>query len=208
MFLLRRRFLLSVLVLVAVVAFIGDRAAKGYAEDAIETSIRQQIQGVSEVEASIGSFPFVGRLLVQGKVSRFELTLHEVLGYRLPVEELRLSVDGLELDRGSLRDRNDVEITGVDSVRVDLLVTRENVEAVLGPLTDVAFSLADGTTLRVEDGDVVLGAGIRFPLPGSELLPCAATATVDDGHVRIVCTSDHLPQVVLDAVGSLELRNR
>lgn len=204
---LRRRLLLVVLAIVVLVLVLGDGAAKRYAESTIETSVRRDVEGVDDVDAAISSFPFVGRLLVQGKVSHIELTLHEVVGHRIPVEEVRLSVDGLELDQGRLLD-GDVEVTDVDHVRVEAVVTRENVETVLGPLTDVAFALADGTTLRVRDGQVELGAGVSFPLPGSNLLPCDASATIDDGEVRITCTSENLPPVVLDAIGSLELRSR
>jgi hypothetical protein len=204
---LRRRLLLVFVAFVAVGLVLGDGAAKRYAASTIETSVRRDVEGVDDVDASISSFPFVGRLLAQGMVSHIELTLHEVVGHRIPVEEVRLEVDGLQLDTGRLLD-GEIEVTDVDHVRVEALVTRDNVETVLGPLTDVAFALADGTTLRVRDGQVELGAGVSFPLPGSDLLPCDASATIDDGEVRITCTSDDLPQVVLDAIGSLELRNR
>jgi hypothetical protein len=187
---------------------IGDQAAKGYAESTIETAVRRKVEGVADVDASISSFPFVGRLLVQGRVSHFGLSLHQLVGHRIPVEELDLDVDGLELDRGSLIDSNHVEITGVDEVRFRARITRANVEAVLGPLTDVAFSLTDGASLTVADGRVQLGAGVSFPLPGSEVIPCDATARVEHDEVVIECSADHLPQIVLDAVGSLELRSR
>jgi hypothetical protein len=201
-----RRLLVVAVVVIVVGGLIGDRVAKGYAESSIETGVRREVRGVSDVDASISSFPFLGRLLLQGKVSHFRLTLHDVVGHQVPVEELRLDVDGLELDRGSLLDGDDVEVTGVDHVRFRAVITRENVESVLGPLTDVAFALADGTTLRVAGGRVELGAGVSFPVPGRALLPCDATATIAEGRVEVECSADRLPQIVLDAIGSLELR--
>ena len=91
-------------------------------------------------------------------------------------------------------------------MRVRVRITRANVETVLGPLTDVAFALADGTELRVVDGQVELGESIRFPVPSSDLVPCAASAVIEDGEVVIACVAESLPQVVIDAVGSASLR--
>jgi hypothetical protein len=204
---LGRRLFRLVLVALVVGLLVGDVGAKRYAESSIETAVRREIEGVSGVDASISSFPFVGRLLVQGRVSHVSLTLDDVVGHQIPVDELRLDVDGLELDRRSLLDSQHVEITGVDHVRFRARITRANVESVLGPLTDVAFTLTDGATLRVADGHVQLGPGVSFPLPGSEVVPCDATAHVEHDEVVVECASDRLPQILLDAVGSLELRN-
>ena len=206
MFFVRHKVLTILLVVFVLGGLLGDQGAKRYAESTIETSVRRDIEGVSAVDASISSFPFLGRLLVKGKVSHFELVLHQVVGHRIPVEELRLDVDGLELDRTSLFGDKDVEITGIDKVRLQARITREDVEAVLGPLTDLAFTLTDGATLTVADGQVQLASGVSFPLPGTELIPCDATAKVRHDDIVVECTSDHLPQVVVDAVGSLELR--
>lgn len=201
-----RRLALVLVTLVAVLGF-GDRGVKGFAERTIETSVRSEITGVGTVDASISSFPFVGRLLLGGSVSHVELVLHDVVGHRIPVEEVRLDIEDLRIDRNDLLNGDQVEITGSGPVRVRLRITRANVETLLGPLTGVAFAVADGTRLSVDDGRVQLGAGISFPVPSADLLPCAASAVIENSEVVIDCVADTMPQVVIDAVGSASLRS-
>jgi hypothetical protein len=202
----RRAVVLALLAVVVVALVIGDRAAKGYAESAVEASVRREVAQVGAVDASISSFPFVGRLLVLGEVSRFRLTLDDVVGRGVPVAELRLDVDGIRFDRQSLRRGHDVEVTGTDTVRVTARITRDGLQTVLGPAAGPALTLADGASLRIADGRVQLGAGLAIPLPPADLLPCDASATVVHQAIEIQCVSDHLPPIVLDAIGSAALR--
>ena len=203
-------------VLVALL-LVGDLAARSAAESAVEKGVRAKVAGVASVDARIDSFPFTGRLLGQGKVSKLDLRLTDVTGHGIDVAWLRLQVDGLELDRSVLFGGK-VRIKHVDQVRV----TADIGQAQISAATGAEVHLLDGGKAEVTykgvtataDVAVVDGA-IRFtaaglpalsvPVPDSDLLPCAVDATVVEGAVLASCTADHLPTIVVRAVGTVDL---
>jgi hypothetical protein len=63
----------------------------------------------------------------------------------------------------------------------------------------------------VQNGKIRLRAGgvgiMSVPVPDSALLPCAVDAQVVEGAILASCAADHLPDIVLRAVGTVALRN-
>jgi len=63
--------------------------------------------------------------------------------------------------------------------------------------------------VAVVDGTIRFSAAglpaLSVPLPDSDLLPCAVDATVVAGAVLASCTADHLPDIVLRAVGTVDI---
>ena len=200
------RKLIALGVVVAILG-VGDFLAKAYVESGVERSIRAEVQGVGGLDASISSFPFVGRVLFAGEVSHARVTLTDVSGRGIPVSALRLQIDGLRFDRNTLLNRSQLRIIGVDSVEFLAVLSRDDLAAVLGPAA-AALELVEGTTLAVNGGQVELPGGLRIAVPSTELLPCDPTATVGDQEVVLSCTSDTLPAIVVQAIGSIDLRDQ
>jgi hypothetical protein len=211
------RKLLVLAVLVAVL-LVGDVLARSAAESAVETGVRSKVAGVGSVEARIDSFPFTGRLLAQGQVSNLDLRLSDVTGHGIDVATLRLEAVGLVLDRSVLFGGK-VRVKRVDRVTVTATID----EAQISQATGAEVELLDGGRARVtyrgvtatarvtvSDGAIRFTAGglpaLTVPVPDSDLLPCEVDATVVDGAVLASCTADHLPAIVLRAVGTVDLQ--
>jgi hypothetical protein len=211
------RKLLVLGVLVAVL-LVGDLAARSVAESAVERGVRSKVEDVGSVDAQIHSFPFTGRLLAQGKVSTLDLRLTDVTGHGIDVAWLRLQADGLVFDRSVLFGGK-VRIKDVDRVEVTANITQAEVSR----LTGAQVELLDGGQARVTykgvtatadvavvEGQLQLSAAglpaLRVPLPDSDLLPCDVDAVVVAGAVLATCTADHLPPIVLRAVGTVDLQ--
>jgi hypothetical protein len=211
-----RRFGVIAVLVLALLA--GDAIARGVAQSAIEAGVEAKVQGVGSVRARIHSFPFTGRLLVGGRVSELDLELDEVAGHGIQVGRLVVEARGLTLDRGVLLGKGHVRLTGVDAVTVRATIT----EAEIRSLTHADVRLLPGrATVTVRGRTLaaavtVAGGRIRLtvagipaltvPVPDAGLLPCAVGVAVVAGAVEGSCTSDHLPQIVVDAVGSVALR--
>jgi hypothetical protein len=211
----RKLLLLGVLVAVLLAVDLLARAA---AETAVEDGVRAKVQGVGSVDARIHSFPFTGRLLAQGEVATLDLRLSDVTGHGIDVARLRLLTRGLELDRRLLVGGK-VKVERVDEVTVTATITEAEVRELTGADVRLHEGRADvtaagvtvGATVVVQAGQIRLGAGsigvLRVPVPDSELLPCAVDARVVEGAILASCTADHLPDIVLRAVGTVDLQD-
>lgn len=210
------RKLIVVAVLLAVLV-VGDLFATSSAESAVESAISSRVEGIGTVDADIRSFPFTLRLLAAGAVSTLDLRLTDVVGRGIDVAWLRLEMEGLQLDR-SVAFGGEARITGVDHV----VVTANITEAAVREATGAEVRLLDGratltaagvTTdaeVTVADGRILLAVAglppVSLPLPSNELLPCDVDARVVEGALLAECAADGLPQIVLDALGSVDLR--
>jgi hypothetical protein len=211
----RRLVLIGVLVL-ALVA--GDAVARSAAQSAIESGVKANVQGVATVHARIHSFPFSGRLLAAGQISRLDLDLDQVAGHGIEVAKLAVRATGLRLDRNVLLGKAHVRITGVDSVSVTATITEDEIRT----LTHADVRLLPGrATVTVAGRTLTAGvtaasgrirltvaglATITVPAPDAVLFPCTIEMRVITGAVQASCTSDHLPTIVIDAVGSVDLK--
>ena len=211
-----RRLIVVAVVLVALVGV--DALARASAESAIESGVKAKVQGVASVQAHIHSFPFTGRLLLAGQVSTLDLELDQVVGHGIDVAALGVHASGLELDRNVLLGKHHVRITGVHAVTVRATIT----EAEIRTLTHADVHLVPGhatvtiagrtldAAVQVSGGRIRLSVGslpaLTVPAPDAGLFPCAIQAEVVAGALEASCTSDHLPQIVIDAVGSVDLQ--
>lgn len=191
----RRIMLLSVVVVVAALVG-GDLLAKRFAEQRIASAIRDRTSGVADVEATIHSFPFVGRLLVQGKVSELDIALSGIAGHGVDVARLEARASDITLDRGTLVGKRQVQIKGVDTVTLTATITQQLVP------------LPDGTEVTITNGRLrlPLPGNPSIPIPDTSLLPCTSTARVQRNAIVMTCVSRTLPQIVIDAVGAASLR--
>jgi hypothetical protein len=210
---------LGLLVLVVVMLLAIDELAKAFSSRTIASAMQDKVQGVSSVDADIDSFPFLGRLLVQGSVSELDVTFRNVTGHGIEVAQLRFEAKRLELDRGVLFSRRNVRLRDVDSVTAEATITEEQIRKVTGAdvrLADGQATVSAGgatatATIKVIEGRVRMEVGslpaISIPVPDAELLPCAVEAEVVENALELTCTFQDLPAIVVDAIGAASLQD-
>ena len=211
-----RKLALALLVVVMLLAI--DELAKAFATRSVEDAVEARVQGVAHVEADIDSFPFLGRLLVNGSVGELDVTFRNVEGHGIDVASLRIAGTGIELDRGVLFGKRNVRIRDVDTVTARATITEEAIREATGAdvrLADGQATVSAGgatatATIKVVDGRVRMEVGslpaVSIPVPDAELLPCAVRAEVVDGALELSCTAHELPGIVVDAIGHVDLQ--
>ena len=209
---------LGFLVLVVVMLLAIDELAKAFSSRTIASAVERKVQGVSSVDADIDSFPYLGRLLVQGSVSELDVTFRNVTGHGIDVAQLRFEAEGLELDRGVLFSRRNVRVRDVDRVTAEATITEEQIRKVTGAdirLADGRATVSAGgatatATIKVVEGRVRMEVGslpaVSIPIPDAELLPCAVEAEVVEDALVLSCSTDQLPAIVVDAIGHVDLQ--
>ncbi len=171
-----------------VAGVIAELVAPGLVEDRIEETVRARTDDQARVDAYVAGSPFLPRLVLDGELERIEVTLEEVAGRQLVVGTVALSADRIELDRGALA-RGEVEITGIDTGRVTVLVDQEELSRALGVELDPGAMELAGRALEV--------AGRRaLELPLEEVMPCQPDLDVDPPDIRLHCTFDEVPEVL------------
>jgi len=214
------RFLLKLLITLGVIVGLLaaiDIATKTFVEGQIEQEVQDapELQ-VADVEASIDSFPFLGRAAASGEVSSFTIDLFDITDERLDIAELSITGDGITFDRNDLL-QGTVRVRDVEQATATLTLSQEavsqaiGVTVVFGPGTIGAQTAAGtvSTTATVVDGVLTFeapGVGtLSLDLPLEGYLPCPPTAEAQQGQVLLTCTADALPPIVLDALGSQRL---
>jgi hypothetical protein len=187
----------------------------------VEGQIAQEVEGapdleVADADASIDSFPFLGRALGNGEVSSFTIDLHEITDERLDIRELSITGDGITFDRNELL-QGTVRVRDVESATATLTLTQEAVSEALGVTVlfapgTISVQTSAGTvqaTASVVDGVLTFeapGVGtLSLDLPVQSYLPCPPSAEAQQGQVELSCTADDLPPIVLDALDSQSL---
>jgi hypothetical protein len=217
-----KRLLTVALVLLGVViavAVLLDFFAKAYAEDQIGAAITHRSQNVGHAKANIDSFPFTGKLLLQGRVEHLSIVLSALRGIDVPIDQIDVRIDGLEMDRSTLLGRQHVEIKQVDKVTTSVLVSSSRLQE-LASQFNVLLGFSEGKVLvagvpvdvTTEGGELVLRAGplgtVRVPIPSGDvnLLPCTPDVRVTGVGIVLTCQSQHLPKILVDAIGSIDLK--
>lgn len=210
-----RKLIVAVAILIGL-ALVADLLSRMWVEHRLEERVAANISGVSQVDASIESFPFLGRLAWKGEVTRSRLVLHDVVGVGgIDLAELRLEVDGARFDRASLFRGDRVELKEISRVEVTALITDRTLAAithvgvVLAPNVVRITAAGKTVTARVEasKGRLRFHAdglpAVTLALPTAEVLPCVPDVQVLDRQLRLRCTATELPPYVLDAVSTL-----
>lgn len=200
--------------LVLLAAFVGllvagDLVATRVAEGALSDRAREAAGGAASAEATITSWPFVGRLLASGRVARVEVRVEGMSAGPLRLASVEVDASGVAVDRGALFSGG-VRLEGIErgSVTVEL-----DAGALAGTL-DLPVTIEDGqvrvevagvaATARVDvgpEGGLVLRAaglpGLTVPIVRTRLNPCEATSVAVEGdRVRLTCELDELPEIL------------
>ncbi len=209
---LKLQVLLLLLAVVVVGALAADVVLKNRAETELAAEVTRRVPGTTGVRAKISSFPFVGRLLLSGKVPTVVLTAqHAGAGDVLALSDIRVQVDDVEMDSAAAKDGRAV-VKSIDrgSVRADLRVNELNSRlprgyqvqlqdgkaVVSGPLA------AQAQLVATPEGRIQLKVAGRalfdLALPKTDLLPCSPNVTFVSGAVRLACSFDEIPPLLLD----------
>jgi hypothetical protein len=211
-----RNLLIFAVVMVGLLAAL-DVAVRVF----VEGQIAQEVEAapeldVADADASIDSFPFLGKALGQGEVSSFTIDLHDIADERLDIRQLSITGDGIVFDRNDLLN-GAIRVRDVESATATLTLTQEAVSEAVGVTVlftpgVITVQTSAGTvqaTAAVVDGVLTFeapGVGtLSLDLPVQSYLPCPPSAEVQEGQVELSCTADDLPPVVLEALDSQAL---
>lgn len=189
------RKLLIALVVLAVVLGIGELLAAELAENTIVERLEEATD--AEASADVASFPLITGTLVTERVRSLDVTLTGLTTEEVHFDEVTIDVEGIRLPRNRLFDRN-FRPTAIDGGTVSTFVSVTSLGEALGvPLEEIdpatATAELSGGTLTLEAPGI--GAiSAEFP---DEVLPCSATGRVSSDGVRLSCSVDSIPEVVL-----------
>jgi len=211
------RFLkLQVLLLLIAVVVVGaggaDIVLKSRAETELAAQVTKRVPGTTGVRAKISSFPFVGRLILSGKVPKVVVTAqHAGVGDVMALSDIRVQVEDVEMDTAAAKAGKAV-VRAIDrgSVRADVRVDQINsrlprnyqVQLEDGKATISGPAASSAQLVATPEGRIQLKlagkAIVDLALPKTDLLPCAPAPTFVSGAVRLACTFREIPPLLVD----------
>jgi hypothetical protein len=208
-----RKWILLVFPTVVILGLIvADQSAKGWAESKLAERAAAYYPPGSGSSASIRSFPFIPRLLFTGDVPGVTVNLDDLRIQQVLVRQLSIQVSDVRIDRDEIF-QGRVHVRDVGQGAITLTLDGPALAKAIG--ADVRFTSAgdvevheriQGVNVKAKGKLAVKGNNItvtptsvegrsvpasRFALnyriPGVELLPCAADATVTKDTVTLSC---------------------
>ena len=208
---LKLQVLLLLLAVLAVGALAFDIVMKNRAETELAAQITERVADTNGVRARIRSFPFVGRLLLSGKVSHVDVTAQHSGAGGVDLADIRVRAEEVELDTDAAMDgRAVVKSIQRGSVQADLRQDQINsrlprgIQVRLQPGAAVVSGPggSEAQLTVTPEGKVQLRIGNRtlldLALPDTKLLPCRPQATFVTGAVRLSCAFTEVPPLLLD----------
>lgn len=208
---LKLQVLMLLIAVVAVAALAADLVLRNRAETELSAEVARRVPGTTGIETSISSFPFVGRLLTSGQVPKVVVTAQHTTVGELSLADIRVQLDDVEMDSGEAMDGRAV----VRSIRSGSAMAELRQD-------EINTLLPRGFSVQLQAGRaVVSGAGavqaqlvatpagllqlrvadralFELPFPRTDLLPCSPAATFVSGAVRLACTFDEVPPLLVD----------
>jgi hypothetical protein len=204
------RRLFALVVFLAVVAgalSIGDVIVKDRVQSAMASRIESQLPG-SHATVRITSFPFVGRLAVDGQVPTVTAEATNVRSGDVTFSTVRLTVHDVHVDRNGLT-KGQLEPLTVASGNVVADVSQASVDAlthlpvVLGPGRVSAAGIDVPVQTSVSGDQVTVTASglpsFTIDVPVLDILPCVDTVQIVTGSVQLGCQFHALPSLLAGA---------
>jgi hypothetical protein len=206
---------LQILVIVLVVLVGGllilDVVVRGRTEQALAAAVEAKVPETQGTTATIDSFPFIGRLLVQGTVPTVTVRAAQTRVGPLTLHDVAVTVHDVDVDLagavgGNLRISSigsgtlaarvlQSDLSGrVPGVRVVLVPGRADVIGPGGVKGELVTTKPGVLTLRVAGRTVD-----DLALPQSGLLPCAPRVTIVEGALELGCSFTKVPDALLAA---------
>ena len=202
----------AVLLVLAIVAAVGlsvlDQRIRLEAEQHAAARLAQElpIEGTPGVE--IESFPFVLNVLNDGSVERLRVSMRSLESGGVRVDEAKLTIDGLILDRDALLDHREIKLVEIDKAKIELWMNAEDLSKVAKVPVKIESGEVSVTvrgreykgTAKVSKHAVLLLVDgvppILSPLPSTDLLPCDPDLDIDGDRIHVACTVDEVPPAV------------
>lgn len=174
---------------------VSDWFVTTFAEGAIEERIEEDIEGSAHVE--IDSWPVIARAAVTQEVGRLTADLSNVVLDEIELESIQIRIIDLKLSRTRLL-RGEIDPKSIRTGSVSVSVSQTAIAEAAGLLpqaTDISSGTVgvDGGHLTVEAGDFPT---VTIPFP-EDVLPCSATGTFSGNEVRLNCSVDEIPPMLL-----------
>lgn len=178
--------------------------------------MNQQSKGKLDVKVRIRSFPFLGRLLVEGEVSRVEVVASNVREEPLTFQEIRLDINHVRIDRNEMLSKQRLYLRGTGTGAASAEITGSQLEAALGIPVQVVDGAVETTIAgrRVRADVTVKGGVLRlapqgaalpvslpsFTIPAKGMLPCPPNATFAADRIHLACRFTTIPTQVMNLV--------
>ena len=210
-----RRF--AVLGFVAALLVAGDYTARGFVESKVNERAKQEAPAGATVSASIGSFPFVPRLLLSTEVSHVGVHLENLAARVITFAQVDIDLHGVQLDRSRLFGDRKVRIVAIDKGTIEATLTQEALSDALHVPVTIASGVVNvkvlGASIPVTPGVNSNGAltlkgpglsrSFTLAIPKTDYIPCLGDITVLAGRIRFGCEINDVPPALLDAVQSV-----
>lgn len=207
---------LLVLLLAVLLLLVGlDVGTRVVAQDEI-ASRAKAATGATSATASIGGFPFLGHLLLQGTVPDLRVHLTGVpVGGTLELQGVDVQLTGTVVDRGALFGRRTIRLVRIASGTATVTVTAaelssavgqpvalpgggQAVVVVAGRPVPAGIRIVADHVLEVVVGGVVL---LRSDLAQSPLVPdCPLAVVIGTGALTVSCHVQPVPVRLVDAL--------
>lgn len=191
---------------------VGDVAARAYIETKVDARAQAEAPPGSKVDASIGGFPFVPRLLLASTISHVGVHIENLDATVITFATVDIDLKGVELDRSKMFARK-ARITSIDSGTVEVVISQEALSDALHVPVKIAEGVVSVTVLGKSlpvtpgvdaSGSLTLQAdGIArtftLKIPKTDYVPCIGDVTVLAGRIRFSCEIQEIPPALLDA---------
>ncbi len=191
---------------------VGDVTARAFIEEKVDARAQAEAPPGSNVDTSVGGFPFVPRLLQSSSISDVDVHLENVNATVLTFATVDIELKGVELARAKMLARK-ARITKIDHGTVQAVLTQEALSDALHVPVTIAGGVVSvkvlGQTLAVTpsadaNGSLTLQAdglerSFTLKIPKTDYVPCIGEVTVLAGRIRFSCEIQEVPPALLDA---------
>jgi|GEM_PF-2154449 len=205
---------LAVLFAAAVVGgAVLDQRIRVEAEKEAARRLEKELPIEGTPMVTIDSFPFVFKVLMDGSVEQLSVSMFSLEAQGVRVDEARITVDDLVLDRDQLIDAQHIEVVDIGQARIDAWVSAEDITRV----AKVPVEIKDGEVSVTYRGKRYTGTAkvskhavlvmvdgvppILSPLPSTDYIPCEPDLDIDGDRIHVSCTVDELPPAVAEVLG-------
>jgi hypothetical protein len=183
----------------------ADIGVRSVAEQQLRDRVAATAHPAGATSARIESFPFLGRLLTSGSVSRIRLSAADLTVEGLTVAHVSLDLQDVTFDRSRLLSDRKVVLQSLGRGTAEAEVTQEQLSERLGvPVTltpgrvqvRVAGQLVTAKASVSQNQLRLTVVGLSVPalkIPTLPLVPCVADAVVLAGRIRLTCSVDQIP---------------
>jgi hypothetical protein len=206
------KVIIALVIVVAAAAVGADFAARSYAEHQLAKRIEQKVPG-SKASVHISSFPFLGRLALQGRVSKLTANVTGVVAGTVRFSRVNLEVDGIRISRNRLFLHHQVVLERISRAIATADVSQDEIDRLTGLPVKLGAGNAQvtvaGVTLQAKAslaGGMLkltanVGPTLSIPIPTLPVLPCATSVDIQPGQLQIRCVTTVIPPALLQAVG-------